>query len=281
MQRNPASAPQEPLIRIADVSKSFGAFTAVDGVSLDIAQGELFALLGGSGCGKTTLLRMLAGFEAPTSGRILIDGQDMAGIPPYERPVNMMFQSYALFPHMTVEANVGYGLKHEAMTAEQRRARVAEMLDLVRAWRDGMNDLRLRAQKLMQLITAPTMPSRAEVPAGSGGVETAILETLEQWRDTAGAEDCPLPELYRRAGQVHASLTIGRFHDALRALRERDGIYLHPWTGPLYSLPEPALALLSGHEIAYYASLKPETQAIRAKASTPKTTPAEVGRPTC
>ena len=131
MQRNPASAPQEPLIRIADVSKSFGAFTAVDGVSLDIAQGELFALLGGSGCGKTTLLRMLAGFEAPTSGRILIDGQDMAGIPPYERPVNMMFQSYALFPHMTVEANVGYGLKHEAMTAEQRRARVAEMLDLV------------------------------------------------------------------------------------------------------------------------------------------------------
>jgi putrescine transport system ATP-binding protein len=131
LQRNPASAPQEPLIRIADVSKSFGAFTAVDGVSLEIAQGELFALLGGSGCGKTTLLRMLAGFEAPTSGRILIDGQDMAGIPPYERPVNMMFQSYALFPHMTVEANVGYGLKHEAMTAEQRRARVAEMLDLV------------------------------------------------------------------------------------------------------------------------------------------------------
>ena len=100
---------------------------ALDAIDLEIAQGELFALLGGSGCGKTTLLRMLAGFEAPTSGRILIDGQDMAGIPPYERPVNMMFQSYALFPHMTVEANVGYGLKHEAMTAEQRRAHRAEL----------------------------------------------------------------------------------------------------------------------------------------------------------
>lgn len=123
--------PKAPLIRIADVSKAFDAFTAVDSVSLEIAQGELFALLGGSGCGKTTLLRMLAGFEVPTSGRILIDGQDMAGIPPYERPVNMMFQSYALFPHMTVEANIGYGLKHDAMTSQQRRDRVAEMLDLV------------------------------------------------------------------------------------------------------------------------------------------------------
>ena len=120
-----------PFIRIDKVSKAFGSFKAVETVSLDIAKGEIFALLGGSGCGKTTLLRMLAGFETPTSGRIFIDGQDMTGIPAYERPVNMMFQSYALFPHMTVEANVAYGLKHEKMTAAGRKDRVREMLDLV------------------------------------------------------------------------------------------------------------------------------------------------------
>ena len=120
-----------PLIRIENVSKSFGAFQAVRDVSLTIEKGEIFALLGGSGCGKTTLLRMLAGFEDLTSGRIFIDGQDMGGVPPWERPVHMMFQSYALFPHMTVEKNVGYGLKHEPMTAAQRQDRLREMLDLV------------------------------------------------------------------------------------------------------------------------------------------------------
>ncbi|WP_373504361.1 ABC transporter ATP-binding protein [Aestuariivirga sp.] len=126
-----AAEGQAPFIRIEGVSKSFGKFTAVNDVSLDIMKGEMFALLGGSGCGKTTLLRMLAGFEQPSSGRIFLDGQDMSGIPPYERPVNMMFQSYALFPHMTVEGNVGYGLKHEKMTAAERTGRVRQMLDLV------------------------------------------------------------------------------------------------------------------------------------------------------
>src|SRR5262245_26559043 len=124
------STPQ-PYVSIERVTKRFGDFTAVDDISLTIDRGELFALLGGSGCGKTTLLRMLAGFEQPTSGRIMIDGEDMSGVPPYERPVNMMFQSYALFPHMTVEQNIGYGLKHEPMTAAERRARVAAMLELV------------------------------------------------------------------------------------------------------------------------------------------------------
>jgi putrescine transport system ATP-binding protein len=118
-------------IRIEGVSKNFGTFPAVKEVSLTISKGEIFALLGGSGCGKTTLLRMLAGFDEPSAGRIFIDGQDMAGVPPWERAVHMMFQSYALFPHMTVEKNVGYGLKHEPMTDAARRARVAEMLDLV------------------------------------------------------------------------------------------------------------------------------------------------------
>ena len=124
-------SPQAPFIRIEGVTKKFGAFTAVDNVSLDIAKGEFFALLGGSGCGKTTLLRMLAGFETPTAGRVFIDGQDMTEIPPYDRPVNMMFQSYALFPHMTVEKNIGYGLKHEKISARERQDRVRAMLDLV------------------------------------------------------------------------------------------------------------------------------------------------------
>src|SRR5438270_13106438 len=92
-----------PYVEIEHVTKSFGEFKVVDDVSLKIYKGEIFCLLGASGCGKTTLLRMLGGFETPSSGRICIDGEDMAGVPPYERPVNMMFQSYALFPHMSVE----------------------------------------------------------------------------------------------------------------------------------------------------------------------------------
>jgi putrescine transport system ATP-binding protein len=118
-------------LQIEGVSKTFGTFQAVRDVSLSVAQGEIFALLGGSGCGKTTLLRMLAGFEEPTAGRIFLDGRDMAGVPPWARPVHMMFQSYALFPHMTVEANIAYGLKHEPMTKAARADRVREMLDLV------------------------------------------------------------------------------------------------------------------------------------------------------
>jgi putrescine transport system ATP-binding protein len=106
--------------------------TAVDGVSLEIEAGEFFALLGPSGCGKTTLLRLLAGFETPDKGRILIDGQDMASVPPYARPTNMMFQSYALFPHMTVAENVGFGLRQDKRPRGEIQARVAAMLDLVK-----------------------------------------------------------------------------------------------------------------------------------------------------
>ena len=120
-----------PFLEIDGVSKSFGAFRAVHDVNLTIQKGEVFALLGGSGCGKTTLLRMLAGFETPTSGTIRLDGQDLTAMPPWQRPIHMMFQSYALFPHMTVAKNVGYGLKHEPMTPAQRADRVREMLDLV------------------------------------------------------------------------------------------------------------------------------------------------------
>jgi putrescine transport system ATP-binding protein len=121
-----------PYVSIDRVTKKFGDFVAVSNVSLKIYKKELFCLLGGSGCGKTTLLRMLAGFEEPTSGKIFIDGVDMTNIPPYERPVNMMFQSYALFPHMTVEQNVAFGLKQDNVPKAEIKTRVADMLDLVR-----------------------------------------------------------------------------------------------------------------------------------------------------
>ncbi|WP_112323503.1 ABC transporter ATP-binding protein [Oceanibium sediminis] len=120
-----------PFIRIEGISKHFGDFIAVDDVSLDIWQGEIFCLLGGSGCGKSTLLRMLAGFEAPSAGKVSIDGQDMAGVPPEARPTNMMFQSYALFPHMSVEKNVAYGLLRGGMGKAEAMEKVAAMLKLV------------------------------------------------------------------------------------------------------------------------------------------------------
>ena len=121
----------KPFIQIENIWKHFDGFPAVRNVSLDIYKGELFSILGGSGCGKTTLLRMLAGFERPTLGRILIDGVDMTEVPPYERPVNMMFQSYAIFPHLSVENNVAYGLKKEGMPKSEIHTRVADMLELV------------------------------------------------------------------------------------------------------------------------------------------------------
>ena len=126
-----ATGGDAPFLRIEGVTKDFGGFRAVNNVSLDIAKGEIFALLGSSGCGKSTLLRMLAGFETPTAGRIVLDGQDLAGLPPYERPMNMMFQSYALFPHLSVADNIAFGLKREGMPAARVAERVDAMLKLV------------------------------------------------------------------------------------------------------------------------------------------------------
>ena len=127
-----------PLLRIEGVSKRFGGFAAVDGVTLSIQRGEFFALLGGSGSGKSTLLRMLAGLIQPDAGRIVLDGQDVAGVPPHARPVNMMFQSYALFPHMSVAQNIAFGLRMEGAPKALIRDRVAEMLALVRM--EGFGD---------------------------------------------------------------------------------------------------------------------------------------------
>ncbi|MCR9255890.1 MAG: ABC transporter ATP-binding protein [Alphaproteobacteria bacterium] len=121
----------KPFIEFQGVAKSFDDVQAVKGVDLAVYKGELFSLLGGSGCGKTTLLRMLAGFEEPTEGRILVDGEDMAGIPPYRRPCNMMFQSYALFPHLTVEQNIAFGLKQDGVPKAEIADRVGQVLSLV------------------------------------------------------------------------------------------------------------------------------------------------------
>jgi len=121
----------KPQIIIEGVTKTFGGYTAVDNVSLNIYQGEMFALVGASGCGKTTLLRMLAGFARQSSGRIVIDGAEMSAVPPHERPVNMMFQSYALFPHMTVEGNVGYGIRRLPIERAEREQRIAQALEMV------------------------------------------------------------------------------------------------------------------------------------------------------
>jgi spermidine/putrescine transport system ATP-binding protein/putrescine transport system ATP-binding protein len=132
----------QPIIQIRNVSKRFGKVTAVDNISLDIRAGEFFVLLGPSGCGKTTLLRMIAGFELPTEGQILIDGQDMSLVPPNKRPVNMVFQSYAVFPHMNVTDNVGYGLRISGVPKGEIRDRVAEALELVKlgGFEDRMPD---------------------------------------------------------------------------------------------------------------------------------------------
>lgn len=128
----PARARGEPHLSIEGVSKRFGGIAAVEEVSLSIHRGEVFCLLGGSGSGKTTLLRLLAGFETPDGGRIILDGEDLSAVPPYRRPVNMMFQSYALFPHMNVEKNVAFGLEQERLSRREIRARVGEMLEIVK-----------------------------------------------------------------------------------------------------------------------------------------------------
>lgn len=125
------SQDRQVLLNIQHITKQYGDVLAVQDISLEIHQGEIFALLGGSGSGKSTLLRMLAGFEQPTQGRIFLDGQDITDLPPYERPINMMFQSYALFPHMTVEQNIAFGLKQDRLPRAEIAERVAEMLKLV------------------------------------------------------------------------------------------------------------------------------------------------------
>jgi putrescine transport system ATP-binding protein len=135
LQKSPSAHTQADFVQIIDVVKKFGDAMAVDHLNLSIRKNEFFALLGSSGCGKSTLLRLMAGLEAPDSGRILVDGQDITALPTYQRPVNMMFQSYALFPHMSVEDNAAYGLRREGVAKAEVRERVAAALDLVQMGR--------------------------------------------------------------------------------------------------------------------------------------------------
>ena len=162
---NPRQDPAaEPFIRIKALRKTFDGLAAVDGVSLDIHRGELFAILGGSGCGKSTLLRLLAGFEAPTSGEVRIDGADMAGRPPFERPTNMMFQSYALFPHYTVADNVAYGLRKEGLGKAKIKERVAELLKLVQLQEFGQRKPRqLSGGQQQRVALARALAKRPKV----------------------------------------------------------------------------------------------------------------------
>ncbi len=132
VERGTAEGDKPALVRFENLTKRFDDVPAVNALRLDIAQNEFFALLGPSGCGKTTLLRLLAGFETPTEGRILLDGEDISAMPPHRRPVNMMFQNYALFPHLTVEGNIAFGLRQEDVSRHERAERVAEMLTLIR-----------------------------------------------------------------------------------------------------------------------------------------------------
>jgi len=135
LQKTPSAHAQADFVQIVDVVKKFGDAMAVDHLSLSIRRNEFFALLGSSGCGKSTLLRLMAGLESPDSGRIIVDGQDITALPTYQRPVNMMFQSYALFPHMTVEDNAAYGLRREGVAKAEIRERVAAALELVQMGR--------------------------------------------------------------------------------------------------------------------------------------------------
>ena len=197
-----------PMLRIEGVVKKFGAFRAVDGVSLDISAGEFFALLGPSGCGKTTLLRMLAGFETPDEGRILLDGRDIARVLPHERPVNMMFQNYALFPHLSVRDNIAFGLKRAGMAREDINSRVAEMVALVKL--DGLEKRKpdqLSGGQRQRVALARSLARRPKVLL----LDEPLAALDKKLRESTQAE---LMELQRRLGMTFIIVT----HDQAEAM---------------------------------------------------------------
>jgi putrescine transport system ATP-binding protein len=200
----PISAPGMagmPLLRIEGVAKSFGNFRAVDGVSLDIRAGEFFALLGPSGCGKTTLLRMLAGFETPDEGRILLSGRDITHVLPHERPVNMMFQNYALFPHLSVYDNVAFGLKRAGMVRADIAIRVAEMMALVRL--EGLEKRKpdqLSGGQRQRVALARSLARRPQLLL----LDEPLAALDKKLRESTQAE---LMELQRRLGMTFIIVT--------------------------------------------------------------------------
>src|SRR5579864_3199959 len=209
-QLMPQAAPGSPLLRVEGVVKNFGVFRAVDGLSLDIHAGEFFALLGPSGCGKTTLLRMLAGFEMPDQGRILLDGKDIAQVPPHQRPVNMMFQNYALFPHLNVRDNIAFGLKRARLPAGEIDARVTEMIALVRL--DGLEKRKpdqLSGGQRQRVALARSLARRPQLLL----LDEPLAALDKKLRENTQAE---LIELQRRLGLTFIIVT----HDQEEADRK-------------------------------------------------------------
>ncbi|MGX9429859.1 MULTISPECIES: ABC transporter ATP-binding protein [Bradyrhizobium] len=204
----PRRATDMPLLRIEGVTKRFGNFTAVNELSLDIRAGEFFALLGPSGCGKTTLLRMLAGFETPEEGRILLAGRDIAQVMPHERPVNMMFQNYALFPHLSVRDNIAFGLRRAGMARGEIAARVAEMVALVKL--EGMEKRKpdqLSGGQRQRVALARSLARRPQMLL----LDEPLAALDKKLRESTQAE---LMELQRRLGMTFIIVT----HDQEEAM---------------------------------------------------------------
>ena len=209
-----AEAADIPLLRIEAVVKKFGGFRAVDRLSLDIRAGEFFALLGPSGCGKTTLLRMLAGFETPDEGRILLDGRDIARVLPHQRPVNMMFQNYALFPHLNVRDNIAFGLKRAGMPASEINTRVAEMVELVKL--GGLEKRKpdqLSGGQKQRVALARSLARRPQVLL----LDEPLAALDKKLRESTQLE---LTELQRRLGTTFVIVT----HDQEEAMTVADRI---------------------------------------------------------
>jgi putrescine transport system ATP-binding protein len=209
-----AEAADIPLLRIEAVVKKFGGFRAVDRLSLDIRAGEFFALLGPSGCGKTTLLRMLAGFETPDEGRILLDGRDIARVLPHQRPVNMMFQNYALFPHLNVRDNIAFGLKRAGIPASEIGTRIAEMVELVKL--GGLEKRKpdqLSGGQKQRVALARSLARRPQVLL----LDEPLAALDKKLRESTQLE---LTELQRRLGTTFVIVT----HDQEEAMTVADRI---------------------------------------------------------
>ncbi|AUH01175.1 putrescine ABC transporter ATP-binding subunit PotG [Pectobacteriaceae bacterium CE70] len=226
-----------PLLEVRNLTKFYDGQAAVDDVSLTIYKGEIFALLGASGCGKSTLLRMLAGFEHPTQGKIVLDGQDLSLVPPYQRPINMMFQSYALFPHMTVEKNIAFGLKQDKLSRSEIKDRVEEMLTLVHMQEyAGRKPHQLSGGQRQRVALARSLAKRPKLllldePMGAldkklrDRMQLEVVDILERVGVTCVMVTHDQEEAMTMAGRI-AIMNRGKFVQ----IGEPEEIYEHPNT---------------------------------------------------